>query len=85
MLMTFFFKQVNSEAEDLQLQQDVNQIISWIQSGCNSCQLAQRNLGQLPCFPETAKYLGVANFKQFVLVQLIHSKTVKCHLGLIDC
>lgn len=86
MLMTFFFKPVNCEAEDLQLQQDVNQIISWIQSRCNSCQLAQRNLlGQLPCFPKTAKYLGVANFKQFVVVQLIHSKTVKCHLGLIDC
>jgi len=92
MLMTFFFKPVNSEAEALQLQQDVNQIISWIQSRhsitprCNSCQLVQRNLfGQLPCFPKTAKYLGVANFKQFVLVQLIHSKTVKCHLGLTDC
>jgi len=41
--------------------------------------------GQLPCFPETAKYLGLANFKQFVLIQLIHSKTAKCHLGLIDC
>ena len=92
MLMTLFFNPVNSEAEALQLQQDVNQIISWIQSchsitpRCNSCQLAQETfLGQLPCFPETAKYLGVTNFKQFVLVQLIHSKTVKCHLGLIDC
>jgi len=91
MLMTFFFKPVNSEAEALQLQQDVNQIISWIQSRQSLLDATLANLlnetifSQPPCFPETAKYLGVANFKQFVLVQLIHSKTVKCHLGLIDC
>ena len=64
MLMTFFFKPVNSEAEDLQLQQDVNQIISWIQSRhltprCNSCQLAQRNLFRSTAlFPRDSKVSG---------------------------
>ena len=52
---------------------------------CNSCQLAQRNLFQSTALFPRDSNLGVANFKQFVLVQLIHSKTVKCHLGLIDC
>ena len=91
MLMTFFLKPANSEAEDLQLQQDVNQIISWIQSHhaitprCNPCQLAQRNLSRSTVLFPRDSNLGVANFKQFVLVQLVHSKTVKCHLGLIDC
>jgi len=62
MLMTFFFKPVNSEAEALHLQQDVNQIISWIQSRhsitprCNSCQLAQRNLfWSTALFPRDSK------------------------------
>jgi len=74
MLMTFFFEPVNSEAEDLQLQQDVNQIISWIQSRhaitprYNSCQLAQRNLSwSTVLFPQDSKVSGSCKLQTICL------------------
>lgn len=92
MLITFFSKPVNSEAEaynsnrmSIKLSAGYSPITQSLLDTILANLLNETFLSQLSCFPKTAKYLRVANFKQFVLVQLIHSKTVKCHLGLIDC